>query len=225
MADVFVSYRISDSAAHAGRLADSLKRRWGAKSVFLAADDLEQGKRWRQELLSRLKGCRVVLVIIGPIWSTVTNADGASRLGLEDDIVRMEIREALRLHRPVVPVLVGGANLPESADLPHDLRPLLDRSRAELRNDHWEADVAALADAVLLMVPAIRVKEVGRELATVRGSLLIALSLLTTITAGHIALVRFDVLDAYTLRTLPYVWVLVAALLILVHNALKQSFR
>jgi hypothetical protein len=225
MADVFVSYRIADSAAHAGRLADALKRRWGPRSVFLAADDLAQGATWRHELMARLNDCRVVLVVIGPIWSTATNADGARRLGLTDDIVRMEIREALGLGRPVVPVLVGGAALPGQAELPPDVRPLLERSRAELRNDHWDADVSDLAAALRLLVPALRVKDVGRRLGSVRGMLSIALTALAAIAAGHIALVRFDVLDAYSLRTLPYVLALVTTLILLGHSVLRRRFR
>ena len=60
MARVFVSYRIADSAGHAGRLADALKSVFGRNDVFLGADDIAGGAPWRQVLTNELRRSRVV---------------------------------------------------------------------------------------------------------------------------------------------------------------------
>jgi hypothetical protein len=225
MADVFISYRIADSAAHAGRLADALKGHFGRGAVFLAADDIAQGAQWRDVLSRELKVSRAVLAVIGPVWSTVSDRDGIRRLMKDDDVVRFEIREALNLGRPVIPVLVGNARLPAPSELPADISPLLQRNRAELRDDHWPSDVADLAQGLRKVAPALRMRDVGRTLASRSRAFGVLVALVAAISAGHVLLIRFDVLDAYSLRVLPFVLILVMAGLLLAHAAAVRRTR
>ena len=67
-------------------------------------------------------------MFIGPGWLSTTDRDGNRRLDDPGDWVRLEVEAALR--RPevaVVPVLVNGAEMPPSHDLPDSLKPLTDR--------------------------------------------------------------------------------------------------
>jgi hypothetical protein len=225
MAHVFLSYRIADSAAHAGRLADALRAYFGRNSVFLSADNMAQGAAWRNELVNQLRDCSVVLAIVGPTWTKVPGADGTPRLLNQDDIVRMEIREALALGRPVVPVMVGGAQLPALSDLPADISSLLSRSVAEVRDNHWESDVEHLAKGIGGVVLALRIRNWSRVLASTRRAFAILGGLLILVFAAQMVLVRLDVLDAYSLRILPYLLALVTAVVLMVHFASARSLR
>jgi TIR domain len=217
MAAVFVSYRVADSAAHAGRLADSLKARLDPPDVFLSADDLARGLEWRAELQKQLDRSGVVLAVIGPSWSTVRDGDGARRLERDDDVVRLEIRESLSRGTPVVPVLVGGATLPAARDLPPDIGKLLERNAIELRDEHWVADVKALTDALRGLSPALRVRSPGGFLPSLWRTTVVFLVSSLLIVAMHWLLVRLDVLQAASLRLLPGLLAAIYAVLLLLY--------
>lgn len=219
MAGVFISYRVVDSGAHAGRLADSLKAWLDPRDVFLSADDLAQGARWREEILRQLDGTRVVLAVIGPRWSTVRARDGIRRLDRDDDVVRLEIRESLDRGTPVVPVLVGGATLPGPRDLPAEVGGLLDRSAIELRDSHWASDVRTLVDALRYVAPGLKIRHTGGLLTSWRRTVAVLLATLILVPATHWLLVRLDLLAADSLRLLPALLAALFALLLLAHVA------
>ena len=56
-----------------------------------------------------------MLAVIGPDWATVSDSHGRPRLSDPGDVVRMEIATALQTGKPVIPVLVGGASMPDEA--------------------------------------------------------------------------------------------------------------
>jgi len=62
--------------------------------------------------------------------------------------VRRELEAALRTGRRLVPVLVDRATLPDPAQLPSELRPLLERNAIELRDEAWGADLQRLTTAL-----------------------------------------------------------------------------
>ena len=142
---VFISYRRSDTTGEAGRLADSLESVLGAACVFRDADDIEAGEDFEDVLKRELADTRVVVVLIGKKWL----AELASRQTRpERDFVRIEIATALRLGKRVIPVLLQGADLPAAADLPDDLRALVNRQALSLRDEAWTQDAGRLADAI-----------------------------------------------------------------------------
>lgn len=143
---VFVSYRREDSAAHAGRLADELRRRLGHSDVFLDVAVIRPGRDFSEEIAAALAQSDAVLVVIGPRWLTAAGDDGEVRLTDPADYVRHEVAVALERSMPVVPVLVGGADLPQADDLPADLAPLARRQAVALDDDTWPRDVQTLID-------------------------------------------------------------------------------
>jgi hypothetical protein len=165
MSGLFISYRREDSAGFAGRLADALEKGLGAEQVFRDVDDIPPGQDFVEAIRTQLPQLDVVLVLIGPLWSDIAR-DGMRRLADPDDFVRLEIRLALALGKPVIPVLVGGARMPAEEDLPEDIRALARRQAFTLSDAGWKGDVARLSEAIRPMLSGRRrVARVRRPLA------------------------------------------------------------
>lgn len=136
MARIFMSYRRVDSISESGRIHDHLEREFGGKNVFKDVDDIEPGKDFRKVIEDEIIHCDVFLAIIGPKWSSIASADDKARLFDPNDFVRIEVETGLA--RPevlVVPVLVNGAIMPSTSELPESLRELTYRNAVTIRND------------------------------------------------------------------------------------------
>jgi ankyrin repeat protein len=102
----------------------------------------------------------VVLALIGPRWLTATGEEGRWRLADENDLVRLEIATGLERNIRVMPVLLQGASMPRAKDLPGALAGLPQRNAFEIRDTHFDQDVAQLID---ILAPTWRHK-LGRVL-------------------------------------------------------------
>ena len=116
MAAIFISYRRSDGAGHAGRLRDRLTHWYDDGVVFYDVESLQPGEPFPARLVSEIAAASVVLVVIGPDWLAVINERAAQPAV---DVVRGEIEQALvRLTAgdalTVLPLLFGGAAMPAS---------------------------------------------------------------------------------------------------------------
>jgi hypothetical protein len=138
---IFISYRRSDAEGEAGRLYDDLTRCFGSASVFMDVSDIHPGKDFRTVLTENVSRCTVLLAIIGPNWTRVTDASGVRRLDQPNDFVRVEVAAALARDIDVIPVLVHGARMPTAAELPEDLQNLAYRNCVELRHSGWNSEV------------------------------------------------------------------------------------
>lgn len=177
MPSLFISYRREDSAGFAGRLTDALEQRLGAGSVFRDVDDIRPGEDFEAVIERGLQQVQAVLVVIGPGWLDAA-ADGRRRLDQADDFVRREVESALASGKPVVPILVGGASMPDAAALPPALRGLANRQALVMGDASWAADLARL-QAVLaqwLEAPAASPVPRRRQLAGA-AAVLVALGL------------------------------------------------
>lgn len=136
MSRIFISYRRSDSITITGRLHDRLVIEFDDEAVFKDVDDIPLGADFRTVLDQEVGRCSVQLVIIGPDWLDAADNDGQRRLDDPDDFVRIEVEAGLRRDEVlVIPVLVKGAGMPSSADLPLSLRELVFRNAAIIRDD------------------------------------------------------------------------------------------
>ncbi len=156
-AGIFISYRRDDSRHVAGRLADDLASAFGAESIFRDIEGISLGLDFTQALDTALASCSVMLVLIGPNWLTIQNAQGQRRLDLPEDWIRQEIATALRRNVRVVPVLIEGTPLPQVSDLPDDLKPLVRRQSMDLSDARWRGDLQRLIDT-LARVPGLRLQ-------------------------------------------------------------------
>ena len=124
MATIFVSYRRADSAAICDRITSHLEWRYGAREVFRDVNAILIGSDFRRALAEAAATARVMIVVLGPNWLTLTGTDGRRRLDDPADLVRWEVGMALRQGLPIFPLLVNGARMPQASELPADLAPL-----------------------------------------------------------------------------------------------------
>lgn len=149
MQGIFISYRRQDSQSAAGRLADHLKEHLSGASIFRDVETIEAGVDFVDAIQRALSSCGVLLAIIGPRWISVTDAAGRRRLDDPHDYTRLEVAAALaRPQVRVIPVLVDGAQMPATQELPDDLKPLSRRNAIELTDKRWDYDVGQLAETL-----------------------------------------------------------------------------
>ncbi len=144
MDGIFISYRRDDSAGYAGRLYDRLAAHFGAERVFMDVEGIEPGLDFVVAIEEAVGSCRVLIAVIGDEWTTAADAAGRRRLDDPNDFIRLETGAALQRGIRVVPVLVGGAVMPQIADLPDDLKALTRRQAIEINHKQWEASTGEL---------------------------------------------------------------------------------
>ena len=145
---MFISYRRDESAGYAGRIADRFTEHFGKDRVFRDIDSIEPGLDFAEAIESAIGSSGVMLAVIGKNWLTATDAAGRKRLQDPRDYVRMEIAAALQRNMRVIPVLVQGASMPGTDELPEDLAPLTRRNAFELHDSSWRDDVGRLISAL-----------------------------------------------------------------------------
>ncbi|MEZ4670370.1 MAG: SUMF1/EgtB/PvdO family nonheme iron enzyme [Anaerolineae bacterium] len=146
MPKIFISYRRSDSRTFTDRIHDRLVEVFGAAGVFQDVDDIPPGADFRVVLREAVESCDVVLVMIGPQWAGVTDAQGRKRLFNTADFVRIEVQTALDSNKLVIPVLIEGASPPTLEELPDSLHELAYLNAINVRhNPDFSRDMERLA--------------------------------------------------------------------------------
>jgi TIR domain/WD domain, G-beta repeat len=145
---IFISYRRQETSDLAGRLYDRLADRFGEDQVFMDVDTIELGADFAEVITSAVGTCEVLLAVIGPGWLTVADKHDRRRLDDPDDVVRLEVEAALDRDVRVIPILVGGAVMPQRGELPDSLAKLARRNGLNVRHDSFRSDVARLVTAI-----------------------------------------------------------------------------
>ena len=163
---IFISYRRSDAAGHAGRLFERLAQWFDSGDLFYDRHSIDSGDVFPEQIESGVTNAKVVLVLIGPDWITEIN----KRVPLSAvDFVRVELELALRLQAArgtptVIPILLGGSKPPSLLELDEALRinlerlPLLDAHELNGKNDDWNHQFHRLRELIARVpgVPAPR---------------------------------------------------------------------
>ncbi|MBC7928233.1 MAG: toll/interleukin-1 receptor domain-containing protein [Bryobacteraceae bacterium] len=144
MSKVFISYRREDAAPWAGRICDRVSAAFGPANVFMDVEDIAPGTDFTDAIDSTVSGCDVLLAVIGPKWLDLLQA----RKETGTDFVEREILSALQRGITVIPVLVGGAEMPQASQLTPVLRALHRRHAVQIRDDSFDVDTASLISAV-----------------------------------------------------------------------------
>ncbi|HEX9036607.1 MAG TPA: TIR domain-containing protein [Ktedonobacterales bacterium] len=133
---IFISYRREDAADISGRIRDWLvqTKRAARDDIFMDVTAILPGADFLQEIEKAISQCRAVVVVISPSWLNQVNNPDTS-------YVRLEAESALRQNIPVIPVLVGGAQMPPAERLPESLRPLTRRNARQVRADSFDYDM------------------------------------------------------------------------------------
>ncbi|BDI04264.1 SUMF1/EgtB/PvdO family nonheme iron enzyme [Sphaerotilus microaerophilus] len=152
-AGIFISYRRQDSLKEARAIFERLSREFGAHQVFIDQEGLDYGVDFVDSLERQLQHCQVMLALIGPGWIDAKDGSGRRRLDDVNDFVRIELRTALQRNIRVVPVLLDGAPMPRTVDLPADLEPLARRQKIDLDFQRFDADIGRLVGSLRRMLP------------------------------------------------------------------------
>lgn len=174
MNNIFISYRRADSADVVGRIYDHLKGVVGKDNIFKDIHSVQLGIDYLKMTTEAVANCDVLLAIVGNRW-----LDGR-RIDDPNDLVRVEIETAMGRDIPVIPVLVGGAEMPAQDELPDGLKPLGYRNAIKVRPDpDFPTDMARLVEAlggIISIKPAAKAKERSwiRKLAPVAAALVVA---------------------------------------------------
>lgn len=136
---VFLSYRRDDVAGQVGRLFERLSLHFGEDFVFMDVESITPGEEFERVITGRIRDCDVFLLAIGPRWPT-------GRLQNADDLVRLEIAEALAANRKLLPLLVDRESLPAAEELPPEFRAVLGRHAGTIRHATFDRDVDELVD-------------------------------------------------------------------------------
>jgi TIR domain-containing protein len=203
MSKIFISYRRTDSADITGRMFDRLTRRFARDALFKDVDSIPLGIDFRKSISDAVQSCDVVLAVIGRNWLYAKDNQGNHRLSDPDDFVRIELEAGLARDIPVIPVLVGGADMPAMEALPHSLQPLVYRNAISVRPDpDFNADIRRLITAlaeILQRKNVIKRKLIAFNFGVFKSKLLsrfimytaIAMLLFVVFIGGYLGYLRF----------------------------------
>lgn len=148
MSRVFICYRREDSAGYAGRIYDRLAKRFGERQVFMDIDTIAPGEDWVETVDRTIKSCDAMIVVIGRNWLTKGSGEEHPRISQAGDHLRLELETALAHGVKIVPVLVGGGQVPKAEALPESVRPVVRRQAVEIREPGFNDSVERLIGAI-----------------------------------------------------------------------------
>ena len=167
MPKVFISYRRSDNPYAAKVIYDRLVERFGKESVYIDIDDIPAGVDFRHHIQQAVGECDVLVAVVGDSWQELDER-GEPRLNNPADFVRIEIAAALTRDIPVVPVLVGAAQVPREHEMPSELADLAYRNAREVRaGSSMEGDLRRMISGIERALDSVRPKQ---DLASVLAS-------------------------------------------------------
>jgi TIR domain len=153
---IFVCYRRTDAPAHAGRIYDRLVERFGADNVYRDLDSTAPGADFAEVITETIGRCDALVAVIGRDWGAVTHQWRRRRPHDDSqDWVLREIAAALQRNVRVVPVLVEGARMPRTDELPADVQMFARRHAVELSETVWALQLDRLMDSLAAEPAAI----------------------------------------------------------------------
>jgi hypothetical protein len=156
---IFISYRPDDASSAARRLYDRLSAHCAQNQIFMDADT-DPGSDFVEAIEKNAGTCDVLIAVIGKRWLSAADEAGKRRLDNPEDFVRTEIGTALERGIRVIPVLVDGALMPRSDELPDELKPLARRRAISVNSGRFgDDDSEPLIGAVTRALKTARTQE------------------------------------------------------------------
>ena len=160
---IFISYRREESRWSARSLHDRLRRDFDPKQIFMDIDAIALGEDFVEAIESTVAKCDVLIAMIGNNWLISKDDQGGRRLDNPQDFVRMEIATALKREIRVIPVLVDGALMPRSMELPDDLKPLARRNALQISDTSFDGDCQRMVAAIKEVLERAAIERRERE--------------------------------------------------------------
>jgi TIR domain len=147
---IFISYRRADSKYVVDRIRDRLIDVYDEDAIFRDLESIPLGQNFSDVLKVATTTCEVMLVVIGPQWTSITDEQGNKRLFEPNDFTRLEVEAGLNNQKIlVIPVLVMGARMPGVDEIPDTLVDLRLRNAISIRNDpDFTPDMQRLIDGI-----------------------------------------------------------------------------
>jgi hypothetical protein len=145
---VFINYRRQDTAFPAAWLYQQLIEHFGQSYVFKDVDSIRPGENFAKVVVGALESCHTVLVVIGQRWLSIADGGAYRRIDMPNDLVRIEIETALRHDVAIIPVLIEGARMPRSDELPDSIAALADYNAIEISPTYFESSVRRLIESI-----------------------------------------------------------------------------
>lgn len=116
---VFISYHRNDFGGHANLIVDRIREHladhYGTNGVFLDTESIPAGSNFEDEVSASLSISSVLIAVVGPNW-----CDELDKRQGQVDHVLVELRTALSLGVPIVPLCAEGICMPTQNILPKD---------------------------------------------------------------------------------------------------------
>lgn len=125
---IFISYRRNGSDAHARVFYEKLKEI--GYSVFLDFESLFSGG-FENNILSAIEQCEDFVLLLPK--------DGLKRCVNEEDVLRKEIRQAIKSGKNIIPIFINGFTMPDKEKLPEDIAELADEHGFECSMEYFDA--------------------------------------------------------------------------------------
>ena len=162
---VFLSYRRDDQQFGATMLRWGLEHTMPGLKVVKDVIDIPFGSDFVAHIRDELVQCDALLVLIGRNWAP-------SRLHDAEDMVRLEIEQALESQLEILPVLVESACMPGPEALPSSIKELALRNAAALRPDpDFEMDLRRLVERGLSPIAQRKLDEEARLQAQAKAKI------------------------------------------------------
>jgi hypothetical protein len=146
---IFISYRNANRSYAPVLIDRELRRRFGPDNVFQATRSNLPAAAIPAEIMRRLRGCTLLIALIDPPWT----GEDLHRLREPNDWVRREIRYALDHDKQILPVLLDGASMPRTGELPDDIAPVTHRIALRMQAGTADADLQRLVGEVERLTP------------------------------------------------------------------------
>ncbi|MET7403182.1 TIR domain-containing protein, partial [Dactylosporangium sp. NPDC005572] len=150
MTGVFVNYRGMARSYAPMLVCTTLQRRFGPGLVFEAAHDNQPGVHFERSIEGWLERCSLLIACIDHAWI----ADQA-KLRDPGDWVRREIEYCIEHDKPILPILLDGAEMPHRADLPAELGGLTRWIGLGMASTTVYADLERLVGRVEALAPEL----------------------------------------------------------------------
>lgn len=152
---IFISYRRADTASEADRLFEKLCDAYESSAVFYDKESIGPGEDYEKHMLDAAENTHVMLVMVGHEWQI-------ERLHKPDDAIVKELEAAFKGGAQVLPVLVGGAVMPELSVLPKGLAWFQKRNAVKLGSGaDFRRDFPDLLKTIRALIEKGRLKDAG----------------------------------------------------------------
>lgn len=125
---VFISYRRADFGGHANLIVDRIREHlaahYGSQGLFLDTHSIPAGADFEAEVSASISIASAVIAVVGPDWCN----EIIKRRGQVDHVL-VELKCALSLGVPIVPLLAEGVSMPSTEVLTRETVP----SRGSMR--------------------------------------------------------------------------------------------